>query len=213
MDFGMTPEDIKASQEKLAALEEEEESRKEIEREPFGYRAWDLYFVEGEPRLGSIQGRGPWLPETEYHPDPLTGEDIPIKIVKSDWTGEERDPWETTKHGLYMVKSKEELRRQYPNKPLHGVVEPFGAIKPGSIGFRSQKARVEAVGKWVMTCHICGETAKYYLFDDERYPMCEKHTKLIESRIKKHGFNLEEVESLIRKLAEAYEADIIYEEP
>jgi len=197
----------------MSEEEKELEEREERFNLPVGYRAWRMSFEKGEPRLGSLLGGRSWEPEVEYTIDPITGEEVPVVIVKSDWPGEEKEPWDKTSHGLYMLKSPEELKKQFSSEELHGVVMPFGKIREGSIGYRAQKAKVSALGKWKIDCYICGKPAKYFIHDSEKYPLCEKHLKLLENKIKEKDYTADEVEYLIRKLADIYEAEILYEEP
>lgn len=202
------PEGKEEEEKELTELEEVEEGLKL----PIGFRIWRMSFKGGEPRLGSLGGV-PWEPEVEYSKDPITGEEVPVVIVKSDWPGEEKAPWDKTSHGLYMLKSPEELKKQFSEGELHGQVLPYGRIREGPIGYRAQKAKVSALGKWKVTCYICGEPARYYIHDDKTYALCEKHLKLLENKIKGRNYSTEEVEVIIRRLADIYEADILYEEP
>ena len=195
-------------------FEEEKELEKEEERFniPIGYRAWSMLFKEGEPRLGPLHRTDPWEPEIEMGRDPITGEEVPMRIVKSDWPGEEEAPWETSTHGLYMLKSPEELKKQFQGYPLHGTVYPFGKVREGPIGYRAQKAKVGAIGRWTISCYICGNPAKYYVHNLKAFPLCETHLKVIEKKLGEKGYTHEEVEHLIAKLARIYEADILEQE-
>jgi len=203
MPQGKDPEE-----KELRELEEDEGGL----RLPVGYRAWKMTFSKGEPRLGSLGGI-PWEPEVEYTKDPMTGEEVPVVIIRSDWPGEKEEPWDKTSHGLYMLKSDEELKKQFPEEELHGQVFPYGKIREGSIGYRAQKAKVAALGRWKVNCFICGSPAKYYIHDGKTYSLCEKHLKLLENKIKGKDYSTEEVEAIIRRLADIYEAEILYEEP
>lgn len=204
---GMTPEEIEESKRRIQ-LEEEEERKKE----PFkgwerGYRAWKLRFKGKEPRLGSLTREEVWEPKEVTEESPL-GE-LRTKIVESDWPGEEEEPFETTSKGLYFLKKLEEARKQYPSEDIYGRVIPFGTYSEGPIGFRSHKAKVEALFKNLVSCYICRKPAKYYVHNDERFPLCERCLKRIEKLVRAKGYTEEEIEVVLQRLAEIYEAEIM----
>lgn len=194
--------------------EEEEEKKleeEEMERYPEGYRAWDIFLKGGAPRLKAMTRDVPWEPEVEYGIDPLTGEEIPVKVVKSDWPGEE-EPFDKSSHGLYFLKTLQEAKSQYPNAALYGALIGYGKIQPGSIGYRVQKAKVTHIFRAPIPCYICRKPAKFIIHDNENFPLCERHLKKVEAKVKEFNYTQEEVEMILQRLADVYEAKLV-EEP
>ena len=181
--------------EELVLYEKGEEPEEEFKGFETGYRGWKLRFKEGQPRLGSLTREEVWEP----------GEG---GTIESDWGGEEEEPFEKTSKGLYFLKTMEELRRQYPHEDIYGAVIPFGTYEEGMVGFRAQRAKVRALFRNLVSCYICRKPAKYYVHNDERFPLCERCLKRIERLIKKKGYTEEEVETVLQRLAEIYEAEI-----
>ncbi len=185
-----------------------EEQVQEESGYPVGYRAWTLRFKNKEPRLGALTREDYWEPEVEIGKDPITGENIPVKIVKSDWPGEEQAPWDRTPYGLYMLKSLKDVKSQFPGRDIYGSIIPYGKIREGSIGYRAHKAKVSTLFRNVVNCYICKKAAKFFVHNNERFPLCEKCTKRMEKLIQSKGYTQEEVEEVLQRLAEIYEADV-----
>lgn len=175
--------------------------KKTPEEEPFkdwetGYRAWKLRFRGGEPRLGSIGfSSGVWEPGE-------AGE------VVSDWKEEGKEPFEETSKGLYSLKSLKEVKERYGGEDIYGAIIPYGKTFHGETGYRSEKAKVRSLFRGVISCYICSKPAKYYVRNDERFPMCERCLKRLERLVKTKGYREEDIESVLQRLAEIYEAEV-----
>ena len=107
-----------------------------------------------------------------------------------------------------MLKTLEEAKKQYPGEDIYGAIIPYGKVREGAVGYRAQKAKVSQLFRTIVPCYICLKPARFFVHNDERFPLCEKCKKRIEKLIQKKGYNEEEVEALLQKLAEIYEAEI-----
>jgi hypothetical protein len=180
--------------------------------EPFegwerGYRAWKLRFKEGKPRLGSLTREDVWEPIEVIKLTPFGP--ISTKIVQSDWEGEEKEPFEKTTKGLYFLKKLEDVLSQYPEEDIYGRVIPIGTYEEGALGYRSHQAKVEALFKRLIPCYICRRPARFFVHNNERFPLCERCFKKVEKLISNKGYTEEEVEELLQKLGEVYDAEIL----
>lgn len=185
--------------------EEIEEARKRIKEEKKdewagwerAYRAWKLGFTEeGEPRLSAIVHGAVWEPGEG-------GE------VVSDWKEGEDEPFEETSKGLYSLKSLKEIMERYGREDVIGSIIPYGKTYYGSMGYRSEKAKVDALFRNLVPCYICTKPAKYYVHNSERFPLCERCLGRLEKLVKAKGYTEEEVEGVLQRLAEIYEAQIV----
>jgi len=77
------------------------------------------------------------------------------------------------------------------------------------MGYRSEKAKVRSLFKGLVSCYICKKPARFYVHNDERFPLCDSCLKRLEKLIKKKGYSQEEVEEVLHQLAEIYEAEVV----
>lgn len=186
---------------------------------PYGYRAWDIRWIGGEPRLGALVTQKVWEPDVELGEDPATGELVPVRIVKSDFPydhlseEEQKKRWKEFPWGLHFLKSLKDVEDKFPGRDIYGALQGYGAVEghaPGYMGYRVHKARVAALYRKVIPCYVCMKPAKFFLHNDERYPLCENHLKMLENKADKAGWTKDEVEAVLEKLADIYQSDLEY---
>jgi hypothetical protein len=163
------------------------------------YRGWRLRWSKPkkEPRLGAVTSEEVWEPGGRG-------------IVESDWKGRGSHEFKRTRQGLYSVHEFEELLKQYPDLDIYGKILPFGLSEPGSIGIRSEKAKVKSIfkSKKHPICYICGAKGKFFAHNDMEFILCERDAKRVEKLAQKYHLGMEEVESLIHQLADIYQAEV-----
>ena len=189
-------------------------SEEPMEERPFawerGYRAWKLRFVPRrerigkldvefkEPRLGSVFG-----PKSDIWKPGEEGE------VVSNWKEGKDKPFEETAKGFYSLREYGEVLERFPEEDIHGAIIPYGKVFYGEKGFRSEKAKVDALFRRFPKCYVCMGTAKYWLHNDESWPLCERCLKKVEKLASKRGYLEGEMEQILQRLAEIYEAEIV----
>ena len=181
--------------------------------EPFsvGYRAWKLGWQseKKEPRLIGPGTGVPWEPDIELAEHPFGGLQ-PVTIVNSDWREDSDQPWEQTNQGLYMLREGlEKAKEGYPYADIYGEVIPFGKIREGPIGYRAQKAKVSKLYEKIIPCRVCGGSSQYFIHNSDSYAVCLNCLKRVEKIISNRGFSEEEVDRVLRRLADIYEAEFI----
>lgn len=183
------------AEERLLPPGQEEEQEEPFKGWETGYRGWKLRFKGGEPRLGAIVHEEVWEPGEE-------GE------VVSDWREEGGEPFEETAKGFYSLKSLGEVKRRYGREDIYGAIIPYGKTFFGEMGYRSEKAKVRALFRDVIPCYICSKPAKYYVRNDERFPMCERCLKRLERLVRAKGYTEEDIEFVLQRLADIYSAEV-----
>jgi len=175
------------------------ESEEEFKGWERGYRRWKLGYAGGEPRLRSIFSGEVWEPGEG-------GE------VLSDWGGEEKEghPFSQSSKGLYSFRVPEEVKKLGYSKEegVSGSIIPYGDIVHAERGFRSTKAKVDVLFKESIPCYICGGSSKYLVKNDERFTLCERHAKNLKKLFERKRYTELDLEDVLNKLAEIYEAEI-----
>lgn len=183
---------------KLLPMPEEEEKEEEFPGWEVGYRGWKLVFhpETREPRLGSVAWGGHWEPGEE-------GE------IVSDWREGEDEPFERTSKGLYSLRSLGDVKERYGREDVYGAIVPYGKTYYGQTGYRSEKAQVRALFRGMVPCYICSKTAKFYVRNDEKFPLCERCLKRIQRLTRQKGLTEEDVELILQRLADIYGAELV----
>lgn len=173
-----------------------------------GYRSWKFgRSAEGKPRLRALMSGVPWEPIDVEDVDPF-GSKVVSKEVRSDWKEGEDEPFSETSKGLYSLKSLKEALQHYGGSDVYGAITPYGKTYYGTSGYRSQFAKVRTLYKDSVKCYVCHKPAKYYIRDNETFPICERCLKRIEKYIRGKGYTEVEVEEFLRLLAEEYDAEV-----
>lgn len=173
-----------------------------------GYRGWVLRFRNREPRLGALTREAVWEPEEVKAPDAMSRD---TRVVRSDWKGEkEEGPFAQTSKGLYFLKSLKDVRSHYKDQAdIYGAVIPFGTYEEGSMGFRAHEAKVRSIFRGAVPCYVCRKPSTRIIHNGEKFAICEAHYGLILKKLEKSkDFTAEETDELLRKLAEAYDAEL-----
>ncbi len=184
---------------------------------PVGYRFWKLSLKDkGKPRLVSLGGI-PWEPVEVEATEPISGEKIKLKELKSDYDPRAEPDFATSSHGFYSKLSPKELIDDYGHEKresVAGAILPYGKTKLGDRGFRSEKARVSAIFKGTIPCFICAKKATVFLeekSEDRRTPLCETCRKRVDKFVAKLGDRVEEynIDEILQQLADYYGAELV----
>ena len=197
-------------------MEEEERSLEDLMEEgppawERGYRAWQLKFVPRELTAGNVK-----FVMKEPRLVPMTRPDYPPwepgegGEILSDWVEGVDEPFEETTKGLYCLRDYPTAMKEYgEGADVVGAIIPYGKTFFGDRGYRSEKAKVDVLFRKLPKCYVCLQLAKFWIHNDQRFPVCERCLTRVERLLSRGGYTAEEVEVILERLADIYEAEVV----
>jgi transcription elongation factor Elf1 len=135
--------------------------------------------------------------------------------VLSDYE-EGSEPFETSSHGFYSLGSPKEVKDQgYAERgAIMGAIKPYGRVVHGERGFRSTKARVDALFKSSAPCFVCGKSGTVVIIEEEKEHVvlcnsCRKRLKKLIDRLGPEKVKEYSLDDLLNRLAIIYEAQVV----